>query len=105
MLKTYKDSEGVEHVDFEGYNIPQHTKDALERYFLHGLKPGSFLTLCLRGDIRAILQADGANTVCFKDIVSFLYNCAPMTSWGSKEEVELYVGEIREWNKNHQPSS
>lgn len=53
------------HIDFMGYGVPEHTRDALERYLLQGIPPGSFLAACLTGNVRAVLYADHINKACF----------------------------------------
>lgn len=75
------------------YNIPAHTKDALDRWVEHGLMPGGFLEAVLTNDLfGAVGRADSLNLPAIKDICSYIYNELPSNCWHSPEA-------IREWQE------
>lgn len=79
-------------LDFEGYNIPEHTQGALERYILDRLAPGGFLTAVLANDLfGATGRADYMNANTLKDICGWIYMRAPRDCWGSYEIVTKYL--------------
>lgn len=79
-------------LDFEGYNIPDTTMGAIERYILDGFAPGGFLTAVFANDLyNAIGRADPWNTVAIKDICAWVYNRAPANSYGSYEIVRKFL--------------
>lgn len=72
--------------------IPEHTKQAIERYVEQHLQPGSFLEAVLCNDLaKACACADHMNSYALFDIVSYLYNNAPMSCWGSRENYEEWL--------------
>lgn len=73
--------------------VPVHMRGSLERYFDHGIDPGSFMTAVLSNDLKESFgRADDINRERLFDIVSFLYQSAPIPAWGSPEVV-------RDWCK------
>ncbi len=74
---------------YMGMEIPVHTQEALENYFMHGFSPGGFLTAVLVGDLyRAVNTADTANRRMLWAISHWVMVSAPDGSWGSYELVE-----------------
>lgn len=81
--------------NFEGYNIPEHTRAAIERYLQYGYMPGDFLVCVLTNDLfGAVGRADSENIKALKDICMFVYNEMPSNSWGSWEKVEAFCADI-----------
>ena len=89
-------------LDFTGYTgedcgdplVPEHTRDALQRYVEHRILPGGFLTAVLTNDLfGAISRADAVNSAHLKDICLFVYNRMPSGSWGSEETMWNFVEE------------
>lgn len=77
--------------------IPAHMWGAIERYMLHGIPPGSFLTAVLSNDLReAFARADDENAACMKQWVQFLYAYAPSGSWGSPERFRSWLSKFEE---------
>jgi hypothetical protein len=69
-----------------------HMRGAVERYMEHGIPPGGFLTALLANDlIRAAGAADDINGQLLKEWASWLYNCAPPASFGSREAVASWM--------------
>ena len=81
-------------LDWTGYqdDIPEHTKDALERYLEDRYLPGGFLTAVLSNDLfGAIGRADAENAVALPYICQFIYNRFPAGSWGSEKIVFAFL--------------
>lgn len=79
-------------LDFDGYDVPEHTKGTIERYILDRYAPGGFLTAVLANDLYgAIGRADEMNSYALKDICGWIYNRAPRDCWGSYEIVKKYL--------------
>lgn len=76
--------------------VPEHMHDGLILWLTEGIPPGSFMTAILTNDLReACNRADDTNRYRLYDFVFFLYNYAPVGSWGSWENVQ-------DWIKGHQ---
>ena len=72
--------------------IPQHTKDALDRYVNEGILPGGFLVKVLSNDLfGAVGHADSENKKALADICAYIYNELPSGAWGSKQIVVDYA--------------
>ncbi len=72
--------------------IPEHTKDALDRYVNDRLPPGGFLTAVLSNDLKgAVARADHINIQHIPDIVIHCFNEIPSGCWGSPEAVERWL--------------
>lgn len=57
----------------------------------NGIYPGGFLTAVIHNDlVEAIGRADHINRVRIADIVSFFYNEAPSSCWGSPEKAKKW---------------
>jgi hypothetical protein len=79
-------------MNFDRYNIPMHTRGALERYVVNGYEPGSFLMAVLTNDLMgAVGRADDMNRYALFDICLWLYNEAPSNCHGSFETVVEYI--------------
>jgi|TARA_Y100000310_G_scaffold219808_1_gene221234 hypothetical protein len=77
--------------------VPIHTLDALERYIRDRLPPGGFLTAVLSNDlVGAFGAADSTNVEAMKEIIVFIYNRIPSSSWGSKEKVNAWIANREE---------
>ena len=75
--------------------IPQHMLDAFQRYVEFRISPGSFLTAVLCNDLKgAVGSADSTNINLIPEYVSFLYNNAPSTCWGSVEKVQNWLNGV-----------
>lgn len=74
------------------YGIPQRTKDGIDRYAQHGIRPGGFLTAVLSNDLKgAFGAADMENRGAMFEIVSYCYNEIPANCWGSARVVEHWI--------------
>lgn len=80
--------------DWNGMSgLPDISQEALKRYFLYGLQPGSFLTslLCCDPWTEVIARADHWNKPVLGKYLNFLQDFAPEGSWGSKANVESWL--------------
>ncbi len=72
--------------------IPQHTREALDRYVNDKIPIGGFLLAVLSNDLfGAIGQADRENRAALADICEYIYNELPGNCWGSKDIVWKWV--------------
>lgn len=77
---------------FAGKTIPLYMCQGLMDYIQKGIMPGHFLTAVLENDLlQAFQRADNTNLETLQVYVAYLYNHAPMTCWGSKENVRTWV--------------
>lgn len=77
---------------FHGKSIPGYMREGIVNYFCEGILPGGFLTAVLSNECRKALDnADDVNMWLLPVYYSFLYNCAPLNSWGSKDNVYQYI--------------
>ena len=78
-------------------SIPDHTKEALDNYFLKGYEPGWFLTSILTNDLYgAVRSADMQNRHAIYEIVKWLTTerNVPPGSWGTKDHVSNWLNDI-----------
>lgn len=72
--------------------IPAHTKAALDRYINDRILPGGFLTAVLSNDLfGAVGKADSENLAALPEIVRYIYNEVPSSSWGTKDIIWKWV--------------
>ena len=72
--------------------IPEHTRETLINYFVHGYSPGGFVTSVLAGDLfLAVGRADIQNRAELSDIALWIRDNAPSGSWGSYEQVDHWL--------------
>lgn len=61
----------------------------LDRWISHGIPPGDFLLAVLSNDLNgAVRRADSENIHLLPEIVNWLRENAPITSWGSPAAVQ-----------------
>lgn len=73
-------------------DLPEHMQGAMQRYIDNGIEPGGFLTAVLCNDLmRAIGRADSINRGRIHDYVTWLYNNAPPSCFGSEEKVDAWM--------------
>lgn len=72
--------------------LPEHMRDAMKRYIERGIPGGSFLNAVLCNDLMGALgRADEVNRERLLDYGNFLYNEAPATCYGSRENVSAWI--------------
>ena len=72
--------------------LPHHMRDGVERYVLHGIPGGSFMTeLFANRLVQAFGRADEVNTAAMREWASWLYNDAPGDCWGSPMAVSEWI--------------
>lgn len=80
-------------LDFEGYNIPSHTKYSLENYYFYKLEPGGFLGSLIAGDSTHHLEglADQLNRPAIPEIQRFVRKQLPPESFGSWQTLKNWI--------------
>ena len=72
--------------------MKQSTKDAIDRYIVDRIPPGSFLKAVLSNDLlESFARADEENKEDLAEIVAYLYNQIPSDAWGSPEKVRDWL--------------
>ena len=72
--------------------VPEHMHGGYVRYLLHGVLLGHFLMAVLTNNLKeAGARADETNQRALYQHVNFLYNYAPVSSWGSLETVSAWL--------------
>lgn len=75
--------------------LPDYMRSGMERYLLHGISPGGFLTAVLENNlVEAFARADMTNRPRLWDYAKFLHNYAPkipVPAWGSPEIVAKWI--------------
>jgi hypothetical protein len=73
--------------------LPGSLAPGMERYIEQGIQPGSFLTAVVCNNLKeSFMRADDFNQQLMFEIVSWMYNEAPMTCWGSPSRVRKWIG-------------
>jgi len=74
------------------YNIPDYTKEAIDRYVKDGIPVGGFLTAFLSNDLMGALgRADINNRFALFAIADYVYNEIPANCWGSVEIMQSWM--------------
>ena len=74
------------------YYIPDRMMPGITRYIEKGIKPGKFLQAVICNDLHAALShADDENFTNIPAFVSYFYNKAPSSCWGSKEAMDQWI--------------
>ena len=79
---------------FDYSGLPEHIRDGAQLYIAHGIPPGSFLKAVICNDLsEACGRADDINRYRLYDIVSWFYNKAPKSAWGSEAAYERWIAD------------
>jgi hypothetical protein len=74
--------------------IPAHMRDGVQRYVMHGVEPGNFLTAILENDfMEAVGRADDDNRATLVGWAMFIYNHTPSSCHGSPARVASWLDE------------
>jgi len=77
--------------------VPEHLREGLARYVIHGIVPGSFLSAVLGNDLHgAIRYGDDDSLAGIKPIITFLYNSTPAACFGSALRRDEWRGLVAE---------
>lgn len=72
--------------------VPAHLRGGITDYVDHHIPTGSFLEAVLSNDLKeAFGRADLESRLGMYDIVSYLFNCAPESCWGSPEAYKAWL--------------
>lgn len=70
----------------------QHLENSLVEYVINGRGVGGFLRAVLENNLRgAVNRADNGNLPIIAHVVAWLYNNAPVSCWGSEDEVRIWL--------------
>lgn len=76
--------------------VPDHMWGGVSRYFLQGIPGGSFMTALLSNNLmEAFACADDENAANMRRWCQFLYNHAPVGSYGSPERVGNWLRQFQ----------
>lgn len=71
---------------------PNNLGPSLQRYIEKRIPMGGFMMAVLSNDLKeAMRRADEYSRQCLFEIVSWLYNEAPASCWGSPEKVSAWL--------------
>lgn len=77
--------------------VPEHLREGLARYVIHGIIPGSFLQAVISNDLHgAIHLGDDDSLAGIKSILSFLWNSTPSQCFGDRVRLMQWHGLARE---------
>lgn len=77
--------------------VPEHLREGLARYVIHGIHPGSFLCAVIDNNLHgAIRYGDDDSLAGIKAIITFLWNSTPAACFGSKDRRFEWEGLVRE---------
>lgn len=69
---------------------------SINRYVENGVCPGSFLQAVITNNLRdSVGRADDENIANLPAYVSYFYNEAPGTCWGSEEIMETWLKQFK----------
>lgn len=72
--------------------LPGHMQESTRLYLERGVMGGDFLQAVFENNlVKAYGNADETNTWAMSNWARFLYNDAPVESWGSKEKVNAWI--------------
>lgn len=78
--------------DGEYAAIPPHMQEAIRRYVVQGLKPGSFLTAVITNDLKsAVFSADATNLPLLPLYVRWFHNVPPGSCQGSAANMNEWM--------------
>lgn len=73
-------------------HIPEHCRDGVLEYVLHGRPVGSFLEAVFSNEFMgACARADDVNRLALFEYAVFLHNYAPSDAYGSPERVQAWI--------------
>lgn len=81
---------------YRGIALPDHLRESLDAYISTGRPTGGFLEACICNELTlAIARADDESLRAIPAVVGYLYNRAPMGSWGNRACMETWLEEKR----------
>lgn len=85
------------HIDTPAGPIPRHLFPGLRGYIYDRIRPGHLLVALLSDELGAALTyaKDGVSLADLKAIHLFMCTFFPSTSWGSRGNVDRWLGETR----------
>lgn len=81
-----------ERYSFRQFHIPVRMMPGLKRYLEDHIPPGDFLKAVIQNDLKeACARADDENIINLPAYVAYLYNHAPIGSWGSINNYKNWI--------------
>lgn len=78
--------------DIDYNKLPEGLRGGVKRYIEDGIKPGDFLQAVICNKLmESFARADFDNSVRMYDIVEFFHNEAPLSCWGSVEDMNHWI--------------
>lgn len=78
------------HINYE--KLPEHLRQGVKLYIERGIPPGDFLRAVISNNLsESFARADIINKNRMFDIVSFFYNEAPASCWGSEKAFKDWI--------------
>lgn len=94
MLKVLRKKENNIMYTFQNYYIPDRMMPGIRRYIEDGIPPGRFLTAIIQNNLsNACGQADDENMRNLPAYAAYFYNEVPLTCWGSKEKMNVWIAQ------------
>lgn len=80
--------EGISYDAGLANKVPEHLRDGIYRYIVHGIKPGSFLLAVIQNDLFHAVGSAGEPLTLddLRTVTRFFYWCAPAECFGSPEK-------------------
>jgi hypothetical protein len=86
------DREVAIRASLERFEVPEHLHEGLVNYLVFRIEPGHFLCEVLANNLRgAFERGDRAALDGLEALVSWLYNEAPSSAWGSREAIDAWL--------------
>lgn len=80
---------------YMGMEVPEHTRETIKNYLIHGWAPGGFVESMIAKDYeRALYCADTGNRQMFWAIAMWINECMPAKSRGSYKAIELWRDDL-----------
>lgn len=97
-------------IDFEKYPINYETLPNMEgsvrRYIENRLEPGGFLAAIITNDLAgAFSRADSTNIKLIQEFITWFYNHAPASCWGSPEVMRNWLNPKTQEDPEHENQS
>ncbi len=73
--------------------IPEHLREPLGRFLVHGLHPGDFLKAVISNNLKqAVASGNDASLAGLRPLVMFMLNHAPAYAFGYSGAYQIWVG-------------
>ena len=92
IQKRFRPKEFFDYEKALKFGVPEHTVEGIKAYVEDHLDPGDFGRAILSNQLtEAFGRADELNRESMFAIAQMLYNCMPVSCWGSPEKVQKWL--------------